>query len=89
LIRQGLEVGKFSTGMKRRLALARLSLSQTKIWLLDEPLFGLDQKAIEVLIDSLQQHRDAGGAVLMISHDLAPFLSLINETIDLEKRGSA
>ena len=34
-------VGKYSTGMKRRLAIVRVRLSAKRLWLLDEPLYGL------------------------------------------------
>lgn len=68
-IQRQLPVGVFSTGMKRRLALARLTLSQAKLWLLDEPLFGLDDHACSKFRDNLKKHLTAGGAALVITHD--------------------
>ena len=68
-IQQQLPVGVFSTGMKRRLALARLTLSQAKLWLLDEPLFGLDDHACSKFRECLKKHLASGGAALVITHD--------------------
>ncbi|MCX6126236.1 MAG: heme ABC exporter ATP-binding protein CcmA [Proteobacteria bacterium] len=68
-VTQHLPVGLFSTGMKRRLALARLMLSKAKLWLLDEPLFGLDAIACEQLRRELKEHLDQGGSAVVITHD--------------------
>lgn len=62
-------VGKYSTGMKRRLSLINLQLAHTKLWLLDEPLYGLDQASIVAFQQLLASHLAQGGAAVMISHD--------------------
>lgn len=69
LLRQNFPVEFFSTGMRRRLALARLSLSQASCWLLDEPIYGLDDKGIELFRQHLKDHLDRGGLGVIISHD--------------------
>lgn len=83
-IRENFPVEKYSTGMKRRLALARVVLSQRKLWLLDEPFHGLDQKALSIFNQALDEHRKLGGAALVVSHDLAPFANTDHATIQLE-----
>ena len=85
LLLQRFAVGRYSTGMKRRLALARLSLSATPIWLLDEPIYGLDQDGLSAFYLLLKNHLEQGGLSLVISHDLSPFHGLITETLDLAK----
>ncbi len=82
LVRRGLPVDKFSTGMKRRLAMARLELNQAPIWLLDEPLFGLDQEGIASLVQSIARHQSRGGISLIISHELQALKQLNCRTID-------
>lgn len=67
---------KYSTGMKRRLALARLTLSQTPCWLLDEPVYGLDSTATDTFRSILDRHLQQGGLAVMISHDLAALKDL-------------
>lgn len=64
-----LPVSYFSTGMKRRLALMRLCASPAKLWLIDEPMLGLDQKSAAVFIEKLKIHLDAGGACILSSHE--------------------
>jgi heme exporter protein A len=83
LLRDNFPVEKFSTGMKRRLALARLALSPAPLWLLDEPLYGLDTQATGVFQDLLSEHLTAGGMALLVSHDLKPIEGLITRTLAL------
>ena len=57
-----------SAGQKRRLALARVSLSAAPLWLLDEPTLGLDDAAVDQLGLLLARHRAAGGMVVAATH---------------------
>ena len=61
-----------SAGQKRRLALARVSLSAAPLWLLDEPTLGLDDMAVERLGALLARHRDAGGMIVAATHVSLP-----------------
>jgi heme exporter protein A len=57
-----------STGQARRARLARVVASEAPLWLLDEPLNGLDRKGIGELDGAIAAHRASGGAVLAASH---------------------
>ena len=57
-----------STGQARKARLARVVASDAKIWLLDEPLIGLDADGAERLALVINAHRRSGGAVLAASH---------------------
>ena len=57
-----------SAGQRKRCALARLLLSQAKLWLLDEPYSNLDKKGIGLLDSMLRQHIDSGGACVLTTH---------------------
>lgn len=57
-----------SSGQARRLALARLKVIDTPLWLLDEPLVGLDQSAITALRNEIEHYRGEGGIVLLATH---------------------
>ena len=57
-----------STGQAKRARLARVMASGALLWLLDEPLNGLDSDGTERLAVALDWHRAAGGAVLAASH---------------------
>jgi heme exporter protein A len=57
-----------STGQKKRAALARLIGQQAPIWLLDEPLNGLDTKGIALVKELAAEHCRAGGIAVIASH---------------------
>ena len=57
-----------SAGQKRRLALARLVLAPSSLWLLDEPTLGLDTASVARFGDMLAAHRARGGVVVAATH---------------------
>ena len=57
-----------STGQERRARLARVMASGTPLWLLDEPLNGLDAAGSDQLATAVACHRASGGAVIVASH---------------------
>jgi heme exporter protein A len=57
-----------SAGQKRRLALSRLVLSTSPLWLLDEPTLGLDTASIDRFGELLTAHRARGGMVVAATH---------------------
>jgi heme exporter protein A len=61
-------VRTFSAGMKRRLSLARVTLAQPRVLLLDEPFAGLDQRAKKWLEGRLEALKAGGAALLMVTH---------------------
>lgn len=66
--RAHLPVRVLSQGQRQGVALARLRTSPAWLWVLDEPLVGLDTQATATARALLQSHVDAGGAVVMTSH---------------------
>ena len=57
-----------STGQRKRAALARLLNRNCPIWLLDEPLNGLDREAQAVFESLIAQHCAGGGVAVVASH---------------------
>lgn len=57
-----------STGQKKRAALARLLGQEAAIWLLDEPLNGLDARGVALVEALVAQHCTQGGIALVASH---------------------
>ena len=57
-----------STGQAKRATLARVAASGAPLWLLDEPLNGLDAQGVACLEYVLASHLERGGAVLAASH---------------------
>ena len=61
-----------SAGQKRRTALARLSLQERPVWLLDEPFNALDTDGQAHLAGMMEAHRAKGGTVIAALHGAAP-----------------
>jgi heme exporter protein A len=57
-----------STGQRKRAGLAVLLNRAVPIWLLDEPLSGLDSGAIDQVTALIQLHIGGGGIALIASH---------------------
>ncbi|RGP40025.1 Heme-transporting ATPase [Altererythrobacter insulae] len=61
-----------STGQRKRAALARLDAQGADIWLLDEPLNGLDKDAVSSVGAMVDAHRRANGICILASHQPFP-----------------
>jgi len=57
-----------SFGQRRRVALAGLLVSGALLWILDEPLTGLDVRGVAEVETLLREHVRAGGMVVMTTH---------------------
>jgi heme exporter protein A len=57
-----------STGQRKRAALARLAGQNAPLWLLDEPLNGLDRDAVGLCVALVRDHCAAGGIAVIASH---------------------
>ena len=57
-----------STGQKKRAALVRLLAQKADIWLLDEPLNGLDSDGTSLVEALIADHCASGGIALAASH---------------------
>ena len=57
-----------SQGQKRRVALARLLLNDSKLWILDEPFTALDVAAVDLLQSVIAEHVENGGMVILTTH---------------------
>lgn len=66
--RESLPAKVLSQGQRRRVALARLLVCKTKLWILDEPLAALDVGAVKLMQALLEQHLKQGGMVIMTTH---------------------
>ncbi|MBD3106997.1 ABC transporter ATP-binding protein [Bacillus sp. AGMB 02131] len=68
---QGKPVGKYSTGMKKRLALAKALLHKPDILFLDEPTNGLDPDGIQMVLSYLKKYnQETGTTIIICSHVL-------------------
>jgi len=57
-----------SAGQKRRVALARVLLSRSGLWVLDEPFTNLDAASSDRVSQLLADHLERGGLALIAAH---------------------
>ena len=76
----------FSTGMIRKLHLARFLLSPAPVWVMDEPFAGLDTAGKQLFVEAIKTHIDDGGAMVIASHDGSPIADRVTHKIDLDAR---
>lgn len=78
---------QLSAGQLRRVALARLFLSQAPLWILDEPFTAIDKNGVAHIENALAEHCRGGGTVILTTHQPLEFEGL--RTLDLAAyRGS-
>ncbi len=65
---KSLAVKRFSTGMKKKLSLMRVFLSEAPILLLDEPLNGLDETSCHLFFKKLEQLKERKKIIILSSH---------------------
>ena len=57
-----------SAGQKRKLALARLMMTDNSFWVLDEPFTSLDKASVVFFESLIKQHIAKGGMLILTSH---------------------
>jgi heme exporter protein A len=71
-----------SAGWKKRIALARMIISNGKLWLLDEPEANLDTEGRDLLLKLLQIKIASGGMAIIASHNLEYYKNIPIINID-------
>jgi ABC-2 type transport system ATP-binding protein len=61
-------VADYSTGMRKKIALAAALLHSPTVLLLDEPFESVDPVSSKVIVDVLQHYRNTGGTIVFSSH---------------------
>jgi ABC-type Mn2+/Zn2+ transport system ATPase subunit len=64
------QIGALSGGQRRRVFLARAIAADPELYLLDEPVTGVDARTQEDLMDVLEAEARAGKTVIATTHDL-------------------
>jgi ABC-2 type transport system ATP-binding protein len=60
----------YSHGMRQKIIIMGVLLHRPSVWILDEPLTGLDPKSSFQLKEMMRQHADAGNTVFFSTHVL-------------------
>lgn len=72
----GIRVRALSSGLRRRVALARAMLRDPRVLLLDEAFSGLDQDSTKRLEDYLHAFKAGGGAAVVVTHSIGRALAI-------------
>lgn len=64
----GKMINSYSHGMKQKLLISGALLPEPEIFILDEPLGGLDPRSSRILKDLMREHCNTGGTILFSSH---------------------
>lgn len=75
----------FSTGMKRRLGLARLLLRDADLWLMDEPYASLDDDGRALVDEVLRDAKRAGRTLVVVSHESTRLDEIADATLWIER----
>jgi heme exporter protein A len=73
-----------SQGQKRRLALARLLVTDKPLWVLDEPVTALDVRSAALMTELFATHLGRGGLIALTSHQEVVLTTHAVRTISLD-----
>ena len=87
-------VGNLSQGQRKKVSLTKLLLTNTNLWLLDEPFNGLDKTSVIKTKKLIEDHSKKGGTILLTNHININFknslkTSLFNLKINSKKNKSS
>ena len=77
-------VGKYSLGMRQRLAIAQAIMEDPPLLLLDEPMNGLDNEGVSEIREVLKQLREKGKTILLASHSREDIAVLCDTVTELD-----
>ena len=64
------QISSYSHGMKQKICLIGSLIHQPKLWVLDEPMMGLDPTTMNEVKKSIRDYANKGNSVLFSSHNL-------------------
>ena len=74
----------YSHGMRQKIMVMGALIHKPPVWILDEPLTGLDPRSAHELKQMMREHADAGNAVLFSTHVLEVAEKLCDRMISSE-----
>lgn len=77
-------VGKFSLGMRQRLALAQAIMEDPPILILDEPMNGLDKNGVAEIRELLLKMKNENKLIILASHNREDIEILCDEVYEME-----
>ena len=78
-------IGSYSRGMKQKLGIIGALIHKPRLWVLDEPMVGLDPKAAHLLKEEMRNHCNQGNTVFFSTHVLEVAENLCDEIAIIAK----
>ena len=79
------QINSYSHGMKQKICVIGALIHEPKLWILDEPLTGLDPQSVYQLKQAMRRHADAGNTVFFSSHILDVVENLCDRVCIIKK----
>lgn len=81
----GEQIRSYSRGMKQKLTIIGALIHNPPVWVLDEPMVGLDPRASHLLKEEMRRHCEAGNTVFFSTHVLEVAEKLCDEIAIIDK----
>jgi len=82
--RRGARPGQLSGGLQQQVALARFGMSSPRVWLLDDPLRGLDEATSGRVLNWIRDAAAGGAAVVLTGQHVHSLLGVATKAMLLE-----
>lgn len=79
------QIRSYSRGMRQKLTIIGALIHNPPVWVLDEPMVGLDPRAAHILKEEMRRHCEAGNTVFFSTHVLDVAEKLCNEIAIINK----
>jgi len=76
--------GKYSLGMRQRLAIAQAIMEEPDILILDEPMNGLDKAGVAEMRELFRGMKEEGKLIILASHNREDIEILCDEVYEME-----
>ena len=80
------QISQLSGGQKQRVFLARALCQEADLYLLDEPLTGVDERSEKIMMDHFINLQQAGKSIIAVHHDLTSLGRYFDYLVVLNKR---
>ena len=80
------QIGQLSGGQQQRVFLARALAQKADLYLMDEPLAGVDAATEHAIVDVMRDVRDDGATVICVHHDLQTVAAYFDHALILNVR---
>ena len=77
-------IGKLSKGMQEKVQLVLVMSRKAKLYILDEPLGGVDPATRDYILDTILQNFDEGASMIISTHLISDIERILDEVIFID-----